>query len=150
LADEWTRVQVPDPLIALMVRQTLSEASRRLSDPRCQRILTDFHDGQGRAIAERLDALGATVQSYLRWIVFRDGSSYETCGSTLAYTSPGSRVVYICGRAAERHWASNRDHFVVTIIHEMLHTLGLGEDPPSSAEISQRVAHGCRAARRAS
>jgi hypothetical protein len=29
------------------------------------------------------------------------------------------------------------------IIHEFLHTLGLGEDPPSSREISSRVMRQC-------
>jgi len=30
------------------------------------------------------------------------------------------------------------------LIHEMLHTLGLREDPPSSAEIARVVAERCR------
>jgi hypothetical protein len=30
------------------------------------------------------------------------------------------------------------------VIHEMLHTLGLGEDPPSSFEITERVRRRCR------
>jgi len=30
------------------------------------------------------------------------------------------------------------------IIHEMLHTLGLGENPPSSREITQRVNERCQ------
>jgi hypothetical protein len=30
------------------------------------------------------------------------------------------------------------------IIHEMLHTLGLGENPPSSREITQRVTERCQ------
>ena len=31
----------------------------------------------------------------------------------------------------------------VYVIHEMLHTLGLGETPPSSQEITQRVKREC-------
>ena len=30
------------------------------------------------------------------------------------------------------------------VIHEMLHTLGLGENPPSSLEINERVRARCR------
>jgi hypothetical protein len=30
------------------------------------------------------------------------------------------------------------------VIHEALHTLGLGENPPSSAEITARVLASCR------
>jgi hypothetical protein len=145
---EWTRVQIPDPPTALIVRRALDEASHRLSDPECQRILTGFHDREGRPLADRLAVLGLNVQSYLRVIVFRDGSSHEICGSTLAYTRPASRVVYVCGRAVERHWDENREYVVETMLHEMLHTLGLQEDPPSSTEISRRIRQHCRASRR--
>ena len=31
----------------------------------------------------------------------------------------------------------------VYVIHEMLHTLGLGENPPTSQEITQRVKRQC-------
>jgi hypothetical protein len=30
------------------------------------------------------------------------------------------------------------------VIHEILHTLGLGENPPTSIEITQRVESRCR------
>jgi hypothetical protein len=30
------------------------------------------------------------------------------------------------------------------VIHEMLHTLGLGENPPSTFEITERVRQRCR------
>ena len=141
--DDWNRVQIPDPAIALAIRRTLAEASQRLATPQCQQILTDFHDAEGRPLAERLVTLGVDVQGYLRLILFRDGSTYEACGRTLAYTHPGSRVVYVCSRAVERHWSGDREHLVVTIIHEVLHTLGLGENPPSSAAINQRVRRRC-------
>jgi hypothetical protein len=31
----------------------------------------------------------------------------------------------------------------VCLIHDMLHTLGLGENPPTSSEITQRVKRRC-------
>ena len=142
-ADKWTRVQIPDPAIALVIRRTLDEASRRLADPGCQAILTDFHDVDARPLAARLATLGMDIGSYLRVVLFRDGSAYEACVGTLAYTHPSSRVVYICSRAVAWHWSSNRDHLVVMIIHEVLHTLGLGENPPSSSTIDRRVRQRC-------
>ena len=142
-ADMWNRVQIPDPAVAQAIRRTLDEAARRLADPRCQTILTDFHDVDARPLAARLATLGMDIGSYLRLILFRDGSAYEACGRTLAYTHPGSRVVFICSRAVEWHWSSNREHLVVMIIHEVLHTLGLGENPPSSSSIDRRVRQRC-------
>ena len=59
--DEWNRVQIPDPAIALAIRRTLAEASQRLATPECQMTLTDFHDGEGRPLAERLVSLGVDV-----------------------------------------------------------------------------------------
>jgi hypothetical protein len=32
----------------------------------------------------------------------------------------------------------------ILVIHEVLHTLGLGDNPPSSAEITERVEARCR------
>ena len=141
--DEWNRVQIPDPAIALAIRRTLAEASQRLAIPECQKTLTDFHDGEGRPLAERLVTLGVDIQGYLRLILFRDGSAHEACGRTLAYTHPGSRVVYVCSRAVGRHWSGDREHLVVTIIHELLHSLGLGENPPSSSAITRGVRKRC-------
>ena len=37
----------------------------------------------------------------------------------------------------------NRAWAVATLIHEALHTLGLGENPPSSTEITERVLRRC-------
>jgi hypothetical protein len=137
----WTRVRIPDPLATSIVRRALDEAFRQLADPRCQALLDDFHDIAGRPLRERLVALDLDVQQYLEVITFEQRT--RTCRDTIAYTAPGSRVVYLCLQAVERAWRQNPDHLVATLIHEMLHTLGLGENPPSSAEITARVLSGC-------
>jgi len=53
------------------------------------------------------------------------------------------RPVFVCPnfrKEAERDpWSAEN-----WIIHEMLHTLGLGENPPSSREITQRVNERCQ------
>jgi hypothetical protein len=141
-SEEWPRLTIGDPLVALAMRQTLGEASRRFAAPRCQAILIQFHDARGRSLAERLEEIGVDIQKYLRLILFHDRTQ-GYCRGNVAYTAPGSRVVFVCPGAVERHWLGNRKHLVITIIHEVLHTLGLGEDPPSSAEIDKRVRQGC-------
>ncbi len=94
-------------------------------------------------MSARLATLGVDVRVYLGWIQFHDGAS-DTCanGWTLMYTSPGSRVVSTCKVAIENP-PTTIDSLAVTVIHEMLHTLGLPENPPSSGEISERVRRLC-------
>jgi hypothetical protein len=58
-------------------------------------------------------------------------------------TSPGSRVVWICGRVPK---TSSADSVMgeALLIHEVLHSLGLREGPPSPQEITARVLERCQ------
>ena len=66
------------------------------------------------------------------------GGETRSCAKgALAVTEPGSRVVRVCGsRLVWRTWQQNSRQVVAALIHEALHTLGLGENPPSSVEIT--------------
>jgi hypothetical protein len=76
---------------------TLDKASALLAQPQCQNLLTDFTDGQGRSLADRLVAQDVDLQTYLTLIVFVDDSRTRQCaGDALLFTVPGSRVVRIC------------------------------------------------------
>ena len=55
----------------------------------------------------------------------------------------GSRVVEVCGAVFARQSVQDAQSGEVLIIHELLHSLGLGENPPSSAEISRGVLARC-------
>lgn len=120
-------------------------AARRLANPRCAEVFRDFADDQGRPLQEKLDTYGLTGPEYLSLIYFADGSDDGRCGeeSVLANTTPGSRLVAVCRRFA-RAYRDNRTWAEVVVIHEALHTLGLGENPPTSSQISTRVASRCR------
>jgi len=76
------------------MQPSLEEAARRLSDSRCQDLLTDFADGSGRRLDENLHAIGQTMPAYLGLVLFYDGSATEPCENArvLAWTSPGSRA----------------------------------------------------------
>jgi hypothetical protein len=52
--------------------------------------------------------------------------------------------VFVC--AQQFVAAARRDPMVAdaALIHESLHSLGLGENPPSSSEITSRVISACR------
>jgi hypothetical protein len=130
----------------MAVRQAIEGASLRLERPGCQQVLSDFSDGAGRPLQAALDELGETPASYLRRLVFfYDGASQRRCasGEVLGGTQPGSRVIYVCPR--QFFEAYRRDTLLaeVFVIHETLHSLGLGENPPASLEITQRVMTRC-------
>jgi len=130
----------------MAVRQAVEGALLRLERPGCQQVLSDFRDAPGRTLQDALDELGETPASYLRQLVFfYDGASQRRCasGEILGGTQPGSRVVYVCPR--QFFEAYRRDTLLaeVFIIHETLHSLGLGENPPASLEITQRVMQRC-------
>jgi hypothetical protein len=141
------RVRVPHNEAAQAVKRALAGADRLLAVPACQEVLTDFRDGSGRTLKEVLDGSDVSARAYLRWIVFSDGRGLKGCSSkgTLAVTEPGSRVVFICPTAfVEAVWGNPEDA-EATLIHEMLHSLGLGENPPRSREITERVRDRCGA-----
>jgi hypothetical protein len=127
------------------MRESLDEAARRLSDSRCQEVLTDFSDGSGRRLDENLRAIGQTLPSYLGYVLFYDGSPTEPCesGRVLAWTSPGSRAVHVCWSQFSYWQRANPGYTANIVIHETLHTLGLGESPPTPGAITEKVIERC-------
>ena len=77
--------------------------------------------------------------------MFYDGSAQARCagGGILGGTQPGSRVVFVC--PVQFVAAYRRDKLLseTFVIHEMLHSLGLGENPPAPVEINQVVMKRC-------
>ncbi len=128
------------------LRRMVRGAATRLHRPPCQKVLMEFADAEGRPLAERLQDVGTTADRYLDMVTFLDGASLGRCQrrEVLAFTSPGTRVVYVC--AAQFVSAALHDPFLAqaVVIHEMLHTLGLGENPPTSRQITSRVLQECR------
>jgi hypothetical protein len=61
----------------------------------------------------------------------------------MAVTAPGSRVVYVCGRRFAEAQSRSATRAELVVLHEALHTLGLGENPPDSLEITRRVGQRC-------
>jgi hypothetical protein len=139
------RVRVPNKEVAHAVTRALTGADRLLGEPACQAVLTDFRDASARTLKEVLDGSDVSARGYLRWIVFSDGRGLRARSSkaTLAVTEPGSRVVFICPTAFVEDVNGNPEDAEATLIHEMLHSLGLGENPPRSREITERVRVRC-------
>jgi hypothetical protein len=92
-----------------------------------------------------LEEWGASPAEYIGLIPFVDGSSQALCRKTKTalVATPGVRRVFVCRTFAE---VQLRQPGVAEsmVIHEILHTLGLGENPPTSIQITQRVEARCR------
>jgi hypothetical protein len=119
-------------------------AMRRLRVPECLRILTDFKDPDGRTLVENLAPFALSPEDYLARIPFLDGKSHSLCsaGQSQLLTTRGVARVFVC-KAFLRTVGQQRAQAEVYVIHEMLHTLGLGENPPTSQEITRQVARRC-------
>lgn len=143
------RIAVGDPAalsgLNELVSRAVHDARTKLSGASCFRIFSDFRDGVGRTLQEKLDALGQTGPSYLEWLNFYDGIGKSRCESRdiLAFTSPGSRVVYVCSPQFREKQLRDPGYTASLIIHEELHSLGLAENPPSSRAITAKVMDRC-------
>ena len=122
-----------------------SAASRKLEDPRCLLVLSDFSDASGRPLAERLHDTSLTAREYFERLDFRKGAHEPTCQRSRvdAFTNVGQRTVYVCVDGCFGFGRRDVSHASNVLIHEMLHTMGLGENPPTSLEITSRVAERC-------
>jgi len=116
-----------------------------LARPQCQSLFLEFEDERRLPLTVRLRELETDPQGYLRMAWFLDGAESPTCKrhGILAFTVRGSRVIYLCGRDFERAWRRDTREVQATIIHELLHSLGLGENPPDARQITYRVLRRC-------
>jgi hypothetical protein len=137
-------ISVADPRTSQLVHRSVRGAASRLRrSPMCRELLRDFRTASGDPLAAELGKLGQDPDVYLAGLVYIDGSSHRRCrnGRVLAFTGPGWRVVYVCPAFLdlERRPAVAE----AILIHEALHTLGLGENPPTSRVIQDQVNARC-------
>jgi hypothetical protein len=130
---------------AFAVVQAIQGAHRRLADSRCQAIFSDFAKPSGQGLQEVLDEQGQTGQSHLRRLLFYDGTQISGCRvpGVLVVTQPESRAIFICSSWFRQAFELNPGKVEAVIIHESLHSLGLGENPPRSQDITARVVARC-------
>jgi hypothetical protein len=130
---------------AAAVERAKAGAVRKLQDPECLKVLDDFKDREGRPLQESLDKWGVSAADYLQMIPFLDGSSQQLCrwSKVDLVTTPGTPRVLVCAQFATTQVRDSQLAETI-LIHEMLHTLGLGENPPTSTEITKRVKGRCQ------
>jgi len=119
-------------------------ALKRLESDDCRKVFADFTDTEGRTLQQNLEGWGASPAEYIALIPFVDGSSQALCRrtKTALVATPGVRRVFVCPTFAKVQ-LQQPGVAESMVIHEILHTLGLGEAPqpgaPTSIEITQRV-----------
>ena len=149
-----TRADAKAPLTltgwdARAVETARAGALKRLESEECRKVFTDFRDAEGRSLQQNLEEWGASPAEYIGLIPFVDGSSHHLCRKTKVamVANPGVRRVFVCKTFADVALKQPRVAESM-LIHEILHTLGLGESPqpgaPTSLEITQRVEARCR------
>jgi hypothetical protein len=117
-------------------------ARERLGRPECQAVLADFRAVTGQRLDEALRASGRTAPEQLDLLVLQSGLGRPGCdrGATMAFTQIRSSFVSICLRPFT---LLPREEQEAVLIHEMLHSLGLGENPPESVAITAQVLKRC-------
>jgi hypothetical protein len=124
-----------------ILRLGIHVALARLKQPACAAIFQDFMLSDGRTAQSELDRRRITPEELLGRLVFADGRQAATCRNGRAYmiTTPGSPLIRVCPSFSRL----GPSDLAVIIIHESLHALGLGENPPTSREVTTRVAQRC-------
>ncbi len=134
-----------DPSFGPRIVEAVADAARRLDTPSCALVLSDFVDGQsGLTLAENLAATGRTASEHVESLWFRGASRLRPFAGrrVFAFTVPASTVVYLCREDLLR--IQNQPRLLTAILlHEVLHTLGLRDDHPSSVSITERVLERC-------
>jgi len=132
-------------MAGMTVAQALRGAMQRLWRPECQQVFEDFTDQAGRTLTTSLDATAQSPADVLAGLYFVDGDDTVRCRTdrlVAAFTTPGSRVIHVCGRQFIK-LSSQAKPREILLIHELLHSLGLGENPPTSSRITAAVMSRC-------
>src|SRR5512140_1279606 len=104
----------------------------RLKKPECATVLSDFRDSQGHSLKENLESLRMTEPEFFLSLRFVEGSHVALCNraEVAAGTTPGRRVIAVCVATFDNLQREHPGLAADVLIHEMLHALGLGENPP--------------------
>lgn len=129
---------------ASVVEAARQGAMARLRSPECRRVLGDFTDAQGRPLEEKLATFALPPDEFLAILPLLDGSERPLCQAHQSHllTTAGVPRVFVCQSFLKAVY-QERVMAEVYLIHELLHTLGLGENPPSSQQITQQVVRRC-------
>ena len=135
---------------AAAVERAKAGAARWLQKSDCLKVLAEFTDGEGQTLDRNLATWGMSAAEYVLTLPFLDGAAIPRCRHARIelVTHRGLRQIYVCpvgvGVLNSRFGKTQIQTPALAEAHEMPHTLGLGENPPSSFEITERVRARCR------
>lgn len=141
-------LMLPNVTTRFTVSRAIDGAKRLLEGPQCQQVLDEFADFSGASLRTVLHQANVTPSEFLLRLRFADGDHSRQCQRSddlAAFTTPGNRVIFICSGTFDTHFRDRMKTAEMIIIHEMLHAAGLGENPPTSREITTRVTKRCGA-----
>lgn len=123
------------------LRLAVEGAAGRLAQPGCQEVLADFEDQSGQRLSTKLAASGRRPVDAFRSLRFLDDRGARQCriAGTLAFTQAGSSSIRVCTNRFRDAFELSRTSTEIAFIHEFLHALGLGENPPASRAITEQV-----------
>jgi hypothetical protein len=126
------------------VRWSVGIAARQLRQPECRKAFAEFQLPDGSTPLQNLEATGLTAEEFLATLEWESGATSGRCGpGALLATVRNGRRVSVCP-GFPKIVASRASFGATLVIHEQLHALGLGENPPTSSYITARVYHWCR------
>jgi len=136
----------PFPMFtAGMVKRSLARALVELEAADCQALFRDFSDRDGRTLETKLRLQGTSPGQHLRRLRWLNGIRQPRCQdpAVLLVTRVGEERIYVCPQQFTALAEREPTKAAGLMLHEQLHALGLGEDPPTSAEISHQVWSRC-------
>ena len=134
-----------DPFLRAAIAKAFTLALEKLGRESCLEIFSEFHGRDGLPLTSQLEALDRTATAQLALIRFADGAHDRTCSESavFAFTHPRTATVYVCGQRFGTLAHTHPALAAALILHEELHSLGLGENPPESREITSSVMQRC-------
>jgi hypothetical protein len=128
----------------LAMRLAVEGAATRIARPSCQDLFTDFDDASGQPLSTKLAKSGKSPLEAFGSLQFFDARGVPECRNrnnarVLAFTQAGASAIFVCGDRFKRAFLWNPTWTEIVVIHEFLHALGLGENPPTSQAITAQV-----------
>jgi hypothetical protein len=136
----------PLPLFARgTVKRSLALALEGLRRPECRAVYDDFRDASGATLAEGLRRRDVSPSEHLLRLRWLNGVSHPRCRDRNVFlvTRVGDPEIYVCPEQFTDFAVRQPVKAAGLLLHEQLHALGLGEDPPASGEISRQVFARC-------
>ena len=144
-ADDKVR-PVFDPRLGSAFVGVSGHARKLLEKASCGKVFEEFRDSRsGLPLSARLSESGTSAAEHFSSLRFRDGTGTALCrqANVQAHTTIGGSTVFVC--PAQLFALAERDRLAASaiLVHETLHTLGLGENPPLPSEITRRIVNEC-------